>query len=145
MLTLLCQMESKVFWQYMVQRTRNVFVCTGPEFFHAFTGCDDVQSFYKVRKAKFWTFWLAQSKAGETTLSNIFNKFSNCPMNIEVDKFDTWCNFVYEACLDKTSHVTSTPNVNIWMLGPSPSRILQHINRACIQAGYFWKLHEIET
>ena len=37
------------------------------------------------------------------------------------------------------------PNVNLRMLVPSPSGILQHIKRACIQASYFWKLSEIET
>ena len=31
------------------------------------------------------------------------------------------------------------------MLVPSLLGILQHIKRACIQAGYFWKLNEIET
>ena len=75
-------------------------------------------------------------------------------MNIEVNEFDTLCNFVYEAYgltkqapfkTRRTDHLISTPNVNLRMLVPSPSRILQHIKRACIQAGYFWKLSEIET
>ena len=74
-----------------------VNVCKVLVFFHAFTGCDTVSSFYKVGKAKFWAIWLAKVKAGGTTLYNIFNKFSNCPMNIEVNEFDTLCNFVYEA------------------------------------------------
>ena len=127
-------------------------MCKGLEFFHVFTGCDAVQSFYKVRKAKFCTCWLAQSKAGE-----------HCPISLinlaTVQWTSKWINLIRGATLSmklvstkqaplktrRTDHVTSTPNVNIWMLGPSPSRILQHINRACIQAGYFWKLHEIET
>ena len=54
-------------------------------------------SFYKVRKAKLLAVWLAQVKAGDTTLPNIFKKFGNCPMNIEVNEFDTLCNFAYEA------------------------------------------------
>ena len=58
-------------------------------------------------------------------------------MNIEVNEFDTLCNFVYEAYgLTKqapfktwqTDHLISAPNVNLRMLVPSPSRILQHIN-----------------
>ena len=81
-------------------------------------------------------------------------KLSNCPMNIKVNEFDTLCNFVYEKCgLTKpapfktrlTDHLVSTPNVNLRMLVPFPSRILQHVKRACIQAGYFWKLSEIKT
>ena len=68
--------------------------------------------------------------------------------------FDTLCNFFYEAygltkqALFKTlrpDHLISMPNVNLRMLVPSPSGILQHLKRACIQAGYFWKLSEIET
>ena len=66
-------------------------------FFHAFKGCDTVPSFYKLEKTKFWAVWLAKLKVGDTTLANIFKKFSNCPMNIEVNEFDTLCNFVYEA------------------------------------------------
>ena len=87
-------------------------------------------------------------------MSIILKKFSNCPMNIEVNEFDTLCNSVYEAYrltkqapfkTRRTDHLISTPKVNLRMLVPSPSGILQHIKQACIQAGYFWKLSEIET
>ena len=110
-----------------------VSVCKGLAFFHAFTGCDTVSSFYKVGKAKFWAVWLAKVKSGATKLSNIFKKFSNCPMNIEVNESDTLCKFVYEASgLTKqapfktrwTDHLISTPNVNLRMLVPSQSGIL---------------------
>ena len=75
-------------------------------------------------------------------------------MNIEMNEFDALCNFFYKAYgLTKqapfktrwTDHLISTPNVNLRMLVPIPSGILQHIKQACIQAGYFWKLSEIET
>ena len=75
-------------------------------------------------------------------------------MNIEVNEFNTLCNFVYESYgltrqesfkTRRTDHLILTPNANLWMLVPSLSGILQHIKRACIQAGYFWKLSEIET
>ena len=131
-----------------------ISLCKGLAFVHAFTGCNAVLSFYEVGKAKFWAVWLAKVKSGDTTLSNIFKKFSNCSMNIEVNEFDTLCNFFNEAYgLTKeapfktrwTDHLISTPNVNLRMLAPSPSGILQHIKQACIQAGYFWKLSEIET
>ena len=51
---------------------------------------------YKVGKAKFWPVWLAKVKVRDTTLSNNFKKFSNCPIDIEINEFDTLCNFVYE-------------------------------------------------
>ena len=75
----------------------SVSVCKGLAFFQAFTGCDPVSSFSKIGKAKFWVVWLAKVKAVDTTLSNIFKKFSNCPMNIEVNEFGMLCNFVYKA------------------------------------------------
>ena len=105
--------------------------------------------FYKVWKDKFWAIWLAKIKTGETALSNIFKKFSNCLLNIEVNEFDTLCNFIYEAYglkkqarfkTRRTDHLISMPNVNLRMLGPSSSGILQHIKRTCIQACYFLKL-----
>ena len=45
----------------------------------------------------FWVIWLAKVKARDTTLSNIFKKFSNCPINIKVNEFDTLRNLIYEA------------------------------------------------
>ena len=75
-------------------------------------------------------------------------------MNIEVNEFDILCNFFYEANgmtkqapfnTRRTDHLISTRNVNLRILVPSPSGILQHIKRACVQDGYFWKLSEIET
>ena len=97
--------------------------------------CD---KFYKVGKAKFWAVWLVKVKAGGTTLSNIFKKFSNCPINIEVNEFDTLISFIYEAYdltkqapfkTRRTDHLM--PSVNLRMLVPSPSGILknEHVSR----------------
>ena len=75
-------------------------------------------------------------------------------MNIEVNEFDMLCNFVYKAYgltkqalfkTRRTDHLISAPNVNLRMLVPFPSGILQHIKRAYIQVGYSWILSEIET
>ena len=120
-------------------------VCKGLSFFHAFTGCDSVSSFYKVGKAKYWTVWSAKIKVGDTNLSNIFIELSNRPRSIDENTFDSLCELVYEAYnltkevplkTRRKDHLISTPNVNLRMLVPSPSGILQHIKRACIQAGY---------
>ena len=48
--------------------TFGVGVCKGLAFFHAFTRCNTVLSFYKVGKAKFWTVRLAKVKAGDNTV-----------------------------------------------------------------------------
>ena len=39
-----------------------ISVSKGLAFFHVFTGCDTVSSFYKVGKARFWAVWLAKLK-----------------------------------------------------------------------------------
>ena len=100
----------------------SVSVCKVLAFFHAFTGCDTVSSFYKVGKTKFWAVWLAKVKARDTRLSNIFKKRSNCPVNIEVNEFHTLCNFGYEAYgltkqapfkTRQTDHFIFMPNVNL--------------------------------
>ena len=126
----------------MVYETRklikksSVNLCKGQAFFHAFIGYDTVSSYYKVGKANLWAVWLAKVKAGDTTLSNIFKKLSNYPMNIDGNEFDTLCNFFHKAYgLTKqapfktwqTDHLVSKPNVNLTMLVPSSSGILQHI------------------
>ena len=132
----------------------SINVCKGLPFFHAFTGWNTVSSFYKVGKAKFWAVRLAKVKAGDNIVKYLYKKFSNCPINIEVNEFDMLCNFVYEAYglikqaplkTRRTDRLISTPNVNLRMLVPFPSGVLQHTKRACIQVGYFWKLSEIET
>ena len=71
----------------------NVSMCKGLAFVHTFTGYDTASSFYQFGKAKFWAVWLAKLKAGDTTFSIMFKEFSNCPMNSEVNEFDTLCNF----------------------------------------------------
>ena len=129
-------------------------MCKGLSFFHAFTGCDSVSSFYKVGKVKYWTVWSAKIKVGDTNLSSIFIELSNRPSSIDENTFDSLCALVYEAYnltkevplkTRRKDHLISTPTVNLRMLVPSPSGILQHIKRACIQAGYLWKLCELET
>ena len=109
---------------------------------HSFIHLQGPTSFYKAGKAKFQALWLAKLKAGDTILSNICKKFSNCPLNIEVNEFDTSCNFIYNAYVFKkqapfktqwADRLVLTPNVDLRMLVPSPSGILQHIKRACIQ------------
>ena len=45
----------------------------------------------------------------------------------------------------RVGQLISSPNVNLRTLVPSASGILQQIKRATIQAGYLWKLAEVEV
>ena len=97
---------------------------------------------------------MAKNKSGDNSLTSIFQKLSNCPANIVLEDFNTLCKFVYEAYGSvkqttfksrRTDHLISTPNINLRTLVPSTSGILQHVKRACIQAGYLWRLCKIEV
>ena len=129
-------------------------ICNGFSFFHAFTGCDTVSSFYRIGKAKFWDVWQSKVKAGSKDLTNIFKRLSNTPTDITLDDFNGLCQFVYEAYgltkqtifkSQRTNQLVTTPNINLRILVPSPSGILQQIKRACLQAGYVWKLSVMEV
>ena len=129
-------------------------ICKGLSFFHAFTGCDSTSSFYKVGKARFWAIWSAKVKAGDFTLSRIFEALSDRPEMVDENAFDTLCDFVYAAYnltreasfkSRRRKQLISTPNLNLRALVPSPSGVLQHIKRSAIQAGYLWKMCELET
>ena len=63
------------------------------------------------------------------------------------------CNFVYSAYnltneiqfnARRRKQLLCIPNVSLRVLVPSPAAILQHKKRAIIQAGYLWKLSEVE-
>ena len=93
-------------------------------------------------------------KAGSKDLTNIFKRLSNTPTDITLDDFNGLCQFVYEAYgltkqtifkSQRTNQLVTTPNINLRILVPSPSGILQQIKRACLQAGYVWKLSVMEV
>ena len=50
-------------------------VCKGLPFFHAFTGCDTVSSFYKYGKAKHWKVWMEMNKEN-LQLTELFKRLS---------------------------------------------------------------------
>ena len=61
--------------------------CKALPFFHSFTGCDTVSSFFNHSKAKFGDCWMnAQNKPA---LDNIFQQYSNCPMDISASELRT--------------------------------------------------------
>ena len=129
-------------------------VCKALPFFHAFTGCDTVSSFYQHGKAKFWKVWQENLEQNQT-LTEVFKHLSDQPHTVDEHIFNTLCSFVYAAYGISTleglsfkamrvNHLINTPDPNLRALVPSPSGILQHIKRACSQASYLWRLCEFE-
>ena len=71
-----------------------VNVCKALPFFHAFTGCDTVSSFYQHGKAKFWKEW-QDTYQHDQTLTEVFKDMSDQPGSIDERSFNIICSFVY--------------------------------------------------
>ena len=92
----------------------------------------------------------------DLTLTRVFIDLSNQPASIVETTFNNLCSFVYSIYGNKyyndlpfktqrTNLLIETPDANLRTLVPSTSGIIQHIKRACFQAGYLWKLCDTEV
>ena len=59
-------------------------VCQALPFFHAYTGCDTVSSFFNHGKCKFWDRWF--DFENESLLTKVFSELSQRPTNITVEQ-----------------------------------------------------------
>ena len=71
-------------------------VCQALAFFHAYTGCDTVLSFFNHGKCKFWNRWF--DFENESLLTNVFSELSQRPTNITVER-TTHLEKVFIVCL----------------------------------------------
>ena len=99
--------------------------------------------------------WMTHTAKTRHSQVDIFKSLSNQPRVIDEVTFNRLCSFVYSVYglkqstvspfkSQRTDQLIQTPDVNLRSLVPSPSGILQQIKRACIQAGYLWKLCDTE-
>ena len=58
--------------------------CEALPFFHAYTWCDTVSSFFNHDKCKFWDRWF--DFENESLLTKVFSELSQRPTNITVEK-----------------------------------------------------------
>ena len=65
-------------------------VCQALPFFHAYTGCDTVSSFFNHGKCKVWDRWF--DFENESLLTKFFSELSQRPTNITVEQ--TWKIFI---------------------------------------------------
>ena len=119
--------------------------CKGFSFFHTFTGCDTVSSFFRHGKAIFLNCWL---KNEDQDLTEIFQQLSNTPVDVNDAQIDILEKFVMDVYAPKrkvTSQSLSelrlenflaTANMDLRLLPPSRKGLYQHTLRACIQAGW---------
>ena len=67
--------------------------CRGLLFFHAFTGCDYISSFYRIGKKKFFDLFLV-----DKSCDDVFNELSCAPSSdITEQQIDVICKFVLKA------------------------------------------------
>ena len=90
------------------------------------------------------------------SLTNVFQQLSDQPKSITPDMLDTIAKFIYHVYNPnqrqnssfsqmRMQQLIKTPDVNMRLLVPSIVGILQHIKRSCIQAGWLWKLCEVNV
>ena len=124
-------------------------VCKALPFFHSFTGCDTVSSFYSHGKCRFFDVWMVQNKVnGE--LTNLFKTLSEMPSEVtdtHIKKLGSFLMKVYDikAKCDVTIDIfrmnqfCKSTTFNPRNLIISKKGLLQHTKRACLQAGWIWK------
>ena len=119
--------------------------CKGLSFFHTFTGCDTVSSFFKQSKAKFLKCWLS-NKYEE--LTGVFQELSNLPVEVNDKQLDTLSEFVKDVYFPKRKKSNKSlnelrqemflalPNMDLRLLPPSKKGLYKHVQRTSIQAGW---------
>ena len=122
--------------------------CKSLPFFHAFTGCDTVSSFFNHSKIQFWDCWLAS--IDKPILDDIFQRYSDTPSEVRDTDLEILKTFILKIYGKRSSSETSLtdyrlqqfssmPNSTLRLLPPSLSGLVQHTKRACIQAGWIWR------
>ena len=118
-------------------------VCQGLPFFHAFSGCDSLSSFYNHGKCKLWDKW--EEFPESELLTSTFIQLSTKPMTISNDNVDILEKYIsyvyfseYNSCLDelRMKDFEFSVHDSFRLHPPSRSGLVQHIKRAAIQAGW---------
>ena len=118
-------------------------ITSGILFFHAFTGCDMVSSFYYITKSTAWD--IANDKFSEVW--QIFQELSDQPdeiSNTAMEKLERFTVLMYK----QNSKAISVNDARREMIGegrtvdrapPTSSALLQHVKRAVYVGGHQWK------
>ena len=85
------------------------------------------------------------------SISRIFKRLGDKPTNIDPNVIAIIAKDIYNCSAIGSSLIAlrlrqllNTPSKCLWTLVPSVSAIGQYVRRACIQAGYLWKLSQLE-
>ena len=120
--------------------------CQALPFFHAFTGCDTVSSFFNHWKKSMWEAW--RKYPNHYSLTQIFEILSGTPEQIypfQLNEIENFFKFVYYGkvsmesldALRMNQFRCSTDN-SLRTVPPWRDGLTEHIKRACLQGGYEW-------
>ena len=123
------------------------YSCQALLFFHAFTGCNTVSSFFNHSKKSMWEAW--HNYPNHYSLTQIFKTFSGTPERVylfQLDEIENFLKFVYYGKVSMESLDTLKMN-QFWCstdsslrtLPPSRDGLTEHIKHACPQGGYEWR------
>ena len=130
-------------------------ICRALPYFHALTRCNTTSSFYQLGKSKFWKTWMKHHNNNNESLTGTFIHLGDQPTNIDPNDIVIIAKYIYN-CYDlDTSSGTSfealrlhqllnTPNICLRRLASLVPAFEQHVRRACMHAGYLWKLSHQE-
>ena len=122
--------------------------CRGLLFFHAFTGCDYISSFYGIGKTRWFDAFIDDNTVNET-----FKDLSNSPTELSENQLQLIVSFVlktYKSPQKKCSNtarldsMTHHQSETFRVLPPSLGALREHAKRAAFVAGYLWgRAHHI--
>ena len=122
-------------------------ICKALPFFHAFSGCDTVSSFFNFGKTKFWDTWIKYQH--QELLTKVFQELSNQPKEVtdsHMDIIEDFVKVVYyphrknleELNVERLNHFAHQSDSNLRVISPFRDGLKEHVKRAALQAGWIW-------
>ena len=122
-----------------------LITCQALLFFHAFTGCNTVSSFFNRSKMSMWKAW--HKYQNHYSLTQIFKTLSETSEQIypfqlvEIKNFLVYYGEVSMESLDafRLNQFRCSTDNSFRTLPPSRDGLTEHIKCACLQGGYEWR------
>ena len=118
--------------------------CKALPFFHTFTGCDTVSSFFNQGKCKFWDRWEEFDEVDK--LTRVFAELSAKPTTLLSEQINVLERFIlyvyYGKCtgddidVQRMREFEHSTHSNLQLLPPSKNGLLEHLKRAAYEAGW---------
>ena len=119
--------------------------CQAMPFFHAFSGCDCVSSFFNQGKCKIWDRW--HNFEDTLALTHVFQELSNVPPLVneeQISILEKFLVFIYYPKLvgpvdldtQRMRDFEHSTHNNFRLIPPSKNGFIEHIKRSSYEAGW---------